>query len=459
MSNQIVNLIVSQTQAASPATLQQTGAFVSAGGTTNAAGSLTILTSKAALATMLAPGVALTSLAWATGVVTATATAAHGVTVGQTFEVAITGAIPAAYNGIYLATATTTSAFTYSLTSDPGVETTPGTWAPGSAGELVAMNNSFWGQGSASPVYVLELGEIATTAAITALGTWLTNNPRTVYAMLVPRGWDANSGLLTLAAQYEALTAMQYFFVTTTNATFSSYPDTMKSVYARIEAPLVDPTVTFSAATDFWNWINQRPSSSNKVATMAFRFLYGETPYPTPGNGALFAAWKAAGVNWTGTGYPGGISTAIIYYGHMMDNNPANYWYSVDWLQINIDQSVSNAIINGSNNPINPLQLDQVGIHTLQAVAARTVASGISFGLLLGQVVQTELDQPTFITALDNGDFAGQAVINAIPFVPYFQANPNDYKASTYNGYSITCTPLRGFESVTFNINVTDFVA
>lgn len=459
MTNNIVNVNVTQTQAPIPSTLQQTGAFISVGGTTKAAGSLTLLTAKSSLAPILATGLAITSLAWATGLVTATLPAAHGITIGDTFEIVIAGAIPTAYNGIYTATATGTTAFTYPLASNPGTETTPGTWAPGSVAELVAMNNTFWGQGSNTAVYVLELGETDIVSAITALGTWLTNNPKTVYALVVPRAWDALASFLSLTAQYEATTAELYFFTTTTNSTYTQYTAQQKAVYAMIESPGVIPATEFSVAAHFWNYISQRPSNTNKNAQMAFRFLFGVTPYPVPGNGALFAAWKTASVNWNGTGYEGGIATTIIFYGHTMDGKPINYWYAVDWLQTNIDLNISNAVINGSNDPINPLALNQQGIDRLQAVGANTLSSGISFGLLLGQVVQTELDGPSFAAALDAGQFAGQAVINAVPFVAYYTANPSDYAANTYNGYSITCTPLRGFESITFNLNITDFVA
>ena len=460
MSNNIVFVNVSQTTAPTPNTLQQTGAFISTGGTTNTVGSLTLLTQASSLAGMLATGAAITSMAWSTGVVTVTTAAAHGLTVGaNTYQLAIQNAIPTAYNGVYACTITTTTAFTFTLASNPGTETTPGTWAPASVIELGAMNTTFWAQGSNTPVYVLELGDSPTASAPTALGTWITANPRTVYAFLVPRAWDGIAAYLTLAQSYQSTTSMTYFFTTTTNATFSDYTALDKCIYAVIEPPTTVLSAEFSAADDFWQIISQNPSSTNKVAPLAFRYAYGVTPYPVPGNGALFAAWKAAGVNWKGTGYEGGISTAIIFWGTTMDLRPFNYWYAVDWLQINIDLNISNAVINGSNNPINPLYLNQPGIDRLQAVGAQTLSSGVTFGMLLGQVVQSELAGPAFGAALDAGNFAGQAVINAVPFVAYYTASPSDYKGGVYNGFSITCTPLRGFESITFNINVTDFVA
>lgn len=459
MANSIVFLNVSQTQAPTPPTLQQTGAFISQGGTTGAAASFTQITQMSDLTAILATPLALTSMAWASGVVTATATAPHGLTNGSVYQLTIAGAVPAGYNGTYACTVTSTTAFTFAVTSNPGTATTPGTWVSGSRTELSAMATTFFAQGFAVAPYIIELGNQTTAGGIAALTTWLINNPSVVYAIVVPRAWDAAAALLTLLASYEATTSQLYFFITTTNATYTNYTALMKCAYCKIEPPTINLAAEFQIASDFYQIIQQKPSSTNKVAPLAFRYVFGVTPYPVPGNQTLFAAWKAAGVNWTGTGYQGGISTAIIFWGKTMDGRPFNYWYDVDWLEINITLNMTNAVINGSNNPINPLYLNQDGIHRLQVVGANTLTSATTFGMLTGTVVQTELDGPTFNNALNASTFKGQSVINSVPYVPYFAASPSDYRTGTYNGFSITCTPLRGFESITININVTDFVS
>jgi hypothetical protein len=477
MTNNIVNLNVTQTVAPAPSTLQQTGVFVSFGGTTAAANSLTLLTQASSLTSQLATPLALTSLVFATGTVTATTAAAHGLTTGSYYWLSVQGALPTGYNGMYLCYIVSTTTFQFTLASNPGSMTTAGTWAPASFTELQAMNTTFWAQGANTPVYVLELGVQPVNTAPTALNTWIVANPKTVYAYLVPRWFDNPSGtvvggnaaspgsqtaFLAVVNNYSSPTSMTYFFVTTTNTTYSAYTVNgvrNKCVYTTIEAPSVNPVNEFDIAADFYQVIMQNPSSTNKVGPLAFRFVYGVTAYPTVGMSSTFASWKAAGVNWKGTGYEGGIATAIIFWGTTMDGNPFNYWYAVDWLQINIDLDIANAVINGSNNPINPLALDQDGINTLQAVGAGTLGSGVTFGLLLGTVVQAELSGPALATALDAGTYAGQALINAVPFQSYYAANPSDYANGVYNGFSVTCTPLRGFASITFNVNVTNFVA
>jgi hypothetical protein len=462
MTNNIVFVNVTQTVAATPSTLQQTFAFVSQGGTTVTTSSTSFLTQYSDLTPLLATPLAISTLTWNTGTVTVTTALAHGLTNAGVYQLYIAGAVPAGYNGSFQCTVTGTSTFTYSLASNPGTETSPGTWVGSSWNELQQMATTWFAQGSANGVYVLELGESTIVNGPALLTTWLTNNIATVYGFMVPRPWDnyapAQTAFITLASAYESTTSKTYFFTTTTNSTYTNYTNLLKSLYTKIEYSGKLST-EYDAAADAWNVANYNPSSTNKVTPLAFSYEYDVTPYPPAGASTLFAAWKAAGVNWVGTGSEGGISTAIIYWGTTMDVNPFNYWYSVDWVAINLDLQVANTIINGSNNPINPLYLNQDGINRLQTSVSGVMNSAVTFGLALGQVVLTTLDGPTFGAALSAGTFAGQIVINAVPFAPYYTANPGQYKTGTYNGLSVTFTPLRGFESVTINVNVTSVVA
>ena len=66
------------------------------------------------------------SLTWATGTVTATTAAPLDLTIGETFPVTITAAVPTGYNGPYSATVTGTSTFTYLVATNPGTETAAG---------------------------------------------------------------------------------------------------------------------------------------------------------------------------------------------------------------------------------------------------------------------------------------------------------------------------------------------
>lgn len=434
MANQIVVTNVSLTNAPAPSTLQRTGAFITQGGTTTAAGTTTLITEESELTAILRATAAITSLAWASNTVTVTTTAPHGMSVSDQISLTIAGATPAAYNGTFTCTITGASTFTYSLTPNPGANTVPGTWVPAAVAELASMGSTFFAQGSAASVYVLELGLDDVSAGVQALSDFIqATTPQVFYSYLVPRGWTSNAAFLAFVATYEATTAKTYFFVTVTSGNYTGLTAQMKCVVALIQAPLA-PATEFTLAAAFYRWLNYDPSTTNKVAPFAFAYLFGVTPYPLRGNSALFNTLAAASINWVGTGAEGGITTAILAGGKTKDGNDATYWYSVDWVQINIDLDLANAIINGSNNPTNPLYYNQDGINRLQAVAQQTMNRGVSFGMVLAPVT-----------------------VNAVSFPVYVAENPSDYAVGQYDGLSVTYTPARGFAALVFNIQVSSF--
>ena len=426
----IVNVVVTQQVASAPNTLQQTGAFVSQGGTTLAVGATQLLTQLSDLTSILRPATAITSLTWTSSVVTVTTTTAHGIPSGDTVQIVIAGSIPTGYNGTFAGTSTGTNTVTYPLASNPGTETTPGTLQLNSTLELTAMANTFFAQGSTVPVYVLELGANTVANGITELEAYITANvghtsssatPQ-FYSYLLPTEWDV-TGAQTMAGLYNGTTAQVYFYVSSTLATYTGW-EGKKSAFVTLPSPTA-PSTEFSAAAIFWASLAYKPSATNLAHPFEYTYVYSVTPYNALTN-AQQTALLANGANWVGTGAQGGISTTLIEGGTYMDLNPFNYWYCVDWLSINVAQALSAAIINGSNLPTNPLYYNQAGINTLQKVAQATVNNGISFGLILSP-----------------------ASVNAVSFPTYIAQHPGDYATGTYNGLSLTFVPLRGFSSIT----------
>lgn len=385
------------------------------------------------------------------------AEATTGLANGAQFWTTIAGASPAGYNGTFLATVASATSFTYTLASSlTSPATGSPTFTPPSTVELTQMVTTLFAQGKQQAVWVLELGAGTPAQGVSYLNTWIVANPGIFYAYLVPRSWASESTYPAFVATFEAITAKTYFFTTMTLANYTSFTNLMKCVFGMIEAPTT-PVTEFSAASAFFQWLVNAPAANNLMTPFPFRFLFGVTPYPTAGNSALFATLKAAGVNWVATGAEGGISNAILKWGTMMDGNQANYWYDVDWAQIVPSQALAAAVINGSNNPLSPLLYNQQGINTLQAVAAGTLAAGVSFGVILGQVIQTQLDPTTFANNVANGVYAGYTAVNAVPFTIYNQLNPNDYVAGKYNGIAVAMTPQLGFTQLVFELDVVQF--
>ena len=387
--------------------------------------------------------------------------ASLGLPNGSEFWTTVSGAAQAGYNLTALATVATDKTFTYAVAS---TTVSPATGAPVMTSpdsvELTQMVTTFFAQGSQQAVSVLELGPGTPAEGVTELAAYVTANTvnglKPFYSYLVPRSWGGEATWADYLNAVKSTTGREYGFTTVTTAEYAAFAD-IKAAFTMIESPDV-PSTEFTAAFPFWVTLNYAPSSTNKVTPLAFSYGVGVTAYPTEGNAALLTTLKAAGVNYVGTGAEGGISNTVLLWGLTMDLRPFNYWYSVDWVQITGSQAIANAVINGSNDPINPLYYNQNGIDRLQQVLASVMGSGISFGLVLGNVQQTALNASAFQIALDQGTFDGLTTVNAVPFTAYTAANPSDYRAGAYNGLSVQYTPNRGFESITFNVNVTDFV-
>ena len=441
MANTITSTIVTVNttvnQAPQPLQLQQSGAVVSAGGTTLSPGTYQFCGSVADAQGIAQGNDPLDSLSWSSGTVTATTSVPLGMTTGETFKVVVTGAVPAGYNGTFNATVTGASTFTYALASNPGTETSPGFYSPPGVTFVQDAVATHFAQGANVGIYVLELGPQASdAAAITALQAWISANsdPQTFYAYLVPGAWDASSAanLASLAGNFSSANGQTYFFVTTTQANLADYAGN-KAVFAVVPNPSA-PASEEQAAAFMYQWLVNQPGAANPLAPMAYRFLFGVTPWAWKGTTTARNAVLTGFGNIVLQGAEGGISNACIFKGTLMDGTQAAFWYGVDWMRTQVKQALAAAIINGSNqNP--PLLYDQNGINSLQAVAQKIGNSAVAFGC------------------------ASAVTVSAIPFAQYVAANPNDYAAGVYNGLSATMVGQNGFLTITFNLDATQFAS
>lgn len=465
----IVNLNISTTNPPKPTALLKSGALISLGGTTLAPGSFQTLYSETDLTAILSVK-NIQSIVWEASssgnnnVALITLTENHGWNIGDPVHLSIAGVTPAAYNGSFVGTVISANAFTIPMATSPGAITAFGTVTLAAANELSQMNTSYWAQGTSRSVYVLELGENTTPKAVAALAAFIAtdvsmgNTYQTFFIYLVPRAWDTEPTFKTLCNLYTNPNNLVKFFVTTTISTYQAWvAGAYPNVYAGVEAPGI-PATEFSLAMHFQSALANDPGSSNQVPPMAFRFIYGATLYPIQGNAAILKALEKANISYIGSAAEGGLSNMMICNGHMLDGKPFNYWYSVAWTAINLELDIANEVINGSNTTINPLYYEQPGIDRIQKRGLKTLRNGVSYGLILGPVKAEKQNQDDFNAAYNDGSYDGMAVINAVPFTDYTSANESDYADGKYGGLSAVMTPKRGFESITFNVNVTNFV-
>ena len=421
------------------------------------------VTSLAGLTSILEQAVNLSTLSWSGGTVTATTATPHGWTIGDVIEAVITGCSPAGYNtaagGFTNITITGASTFTYPK-GTLGSIVTAGAVILADEAELLQMGTTFFSQGGQQFLYILELGEQDNAVAPTSLGTWISNNPRTLYGYIVPREWDGLSAFATVIGSNSANNSFTYFFTTTSIANGASSPQPYagkKSVFAEVEAPLIGASefsvAAAAAVVQAWN-----PSSSNRVPPLCYAFVNGVTPYPIPGNQSLLSTLNTNNVGYIDTAAEGGLTNDMLKFGQLCDGNPFNFWYSADWAQINLDLNLANEVINGSNTGLAPLYYDQDGVNRLQNRARQTLATGVAYGLGIGTIKLYQLPAAVFAANYENGLYVGQIALNAEPFLVYSAENPGDYGIGKYAGLACVWTPSRGFKQVFFNLTVTNLI-
>lgn len=435
---QIVNLNTIVTRASVPSQLQRSGALISLGGTSLTAGTYQFCGLLSDLTSILSASgnyQELTNMGetfFAQGQANGFYVLELGTAVGVDAQIALLQTWLAANPGIFYAFLVP-AAWDYSqdevgsavimaggtgYTSAPTVvfsAPTSGTTAAGTAviqnGKVVAITITNPGSGYTAAPTITFSGGGGSGAAATA---------KLACAMDI------------LAANYASPTSKTYFFVTTSQANIANYAGT-KSVLAFVPSPTA-PSTEFGAAAFFYQWLVNSPSASNKLAPMAYRYLFGVTPWPLSGQSAAINAILTANGNIILTGAEGGISNACIFKGLLMDGSQASWWYGIDWFQVHAKQDLAAAIINGSNsNP--PLLYDQPGINTLLGVASNDGSSAVSFGCALS------------------------VSVIAVDFNTYTTQNPNDYQAGIYNGLAATVVGQNGFLTITFNIDAVQFAS
>jgi len=438
MGYEIVTVNVSQTIGATPSNLQQMSAILSFGATMQEPGKPVLLTQDSDITDLVNNAIGTLEAEVQSHGSDFTLTLPLGKTInrdpGSEIEITIVGCIPTTWNGTYTATLTTTSSLTWTVSSSTldGSPTTVGQFTIGGSTDLVTAVNTFFAQGNSVGTYLLELGyqKDVVKTEVAALKLYMEEPIKRFYAYLVPESWKEDEDFITLAKLYTANEAKQYFFVLSDTLGDTNYVSPYSSIKSIIA--MTDDTypTTNAAAAVMREFVSPSPSPINKVPPMAFRYL--QAVNANKAKNSILKTMVAQNINYVDTGAEGGISNTMLVKGVTSDGKDMTYWYSVDWVQINVDMQLANAVINGSNNPINPLYYNQDGIDRLQQVAQGVFDTGVSYGLV-----------------------NGQTPVNAIPFKTYVKDNPNDYNIGRYAGLSATYTPMRGFTSIIFNINVT----
>lgn len=433
---QIVNLTAVLTVAPAPSQLQQSGAFVSVGGTTLTTGSYLYCASLSAVEAILSTAGNYVELG----------------TMGTTFFAQGSSV------GVYvleLGTQTSGAAGIEALntwiTNNPGIfyaYLLPAAWdntsevvgsvivSAGGSGYTAAPTVTFSGGGGgigATATATIANGAV-TAVTITNPGSGYTSAPTVTFTGGSGTGAAATANLASevniVVSEYAGPAARTYFFVTTTVANVSTY-SANKSVYAFVPSPTAT-SQEFGAAAHFYQWLVNSPSATNQLAPMAYRFLYGVTAWPATGYASSIQTILSAYGNINLVPPQGGITNTCIFKGTLMDGSQASWWYGIDWYQIRVVNDLADEVVNGSNeNP--PLLYDQNGINHLAAVAQSDLNTAISFGCALS------------------------GTVTATSFAAYTAANPANYKAGIYDGLAVDIVGQNGFLQVGVTLDAIEF--
>lgn len=438
MSYEIVTVNVSQTVGAVPSDLQRTSAILSFGSTLAEPGKPVLLTQASDIQDYVSYEIQSLQATYdgtseSEFILTLEDGANFHAPALSSIEITIENCVPEEWNGTYTTTIVDESTLTWSVagTTLTGSPTALGQITLDGIDEIVSAVNAFFAPGNTVATYLLELGAQTDVAGeVEELSLYIGEPLKRFYTYLVPGRWDSGEDFINLAKLHTANTAKLYFFVVTGTPADTNYVSPYAGIKSIVAIADDQYPATNAAAELMWNFVMPSPSEINKVPPMAFRYLL--SVYAHAGRASILKTMSDQNINYVGTGAEGGISNTLVVKGVTCDGKDMTYWYSVDWVQINVDMALANEVINGSNNPINPLYYNQDGIDRLQLKAQGVFNSGVSYGLV-----------------------NGQTPVNAIPFKTYIKNNPNDYEIGRYAGLSATYTPMRGFTSIIFNINVT----
>ncbi|VWB07144.1 hypothetical protein [Burkholderia lata] len=432
---QIVNLTAVLTVAPAPSQLQQSGAFVSVGGTTLTTGTYQYCSQLSAL----------------TSILSAAGNYAELQNMGNSFYAQ--GQSVGAYV-LELGTQATGAAgmealYTW-ITNNPGVfyaYLLPAAWdntsevigsvivTAGGSGYTAAPTVGFTGGGGSGATATATIANGSVTGVtITNPGSGYTSTPTVTFTGGSGTGAAATANLASelniVASNFASPTGRTYFFVTTTVANVATYQPN-KSVYTFVPSPTAT-SQEFGAAAHFYQWLVNNPSATSQLAPMAYRFLNGVTAWPSTGYAANIQTVLSAYGNLNLVPPQGGITEVCLYKGMTMDGSQAAWWYGIDWYQIRVVNDLALEVINGSNeNP--PLLYDQNGINHLAAVAQSDLNTAISFGCALS------------------------GSVTATSFQAYTTANPANYKAGIYSGLAVNIVGQNGFLQIGVTLDAIQF--
>lgn len=307
--------------------------------------------------------------------------------------------------------------------------------------ETYRVLTSYFANNPLGNIYVLEIGATGTAGI---LGSWITNNGNPCYWYGVPQSFLSDATFPTLVSAYASNSGATYFGLEIPSTVIPSQDPNLQALIGSKSLMLVydvsNATQSLMGAIfGIFGSPIYNVSTANPMTQMQYKTLIGITPdaYSTQTQKELtdFA------INFAGT-----INNKVrVLNGRIANNDPIEFWYSFDLLATQIENYLINALVTGSNVPLQRVGYDQTGIDTLLAIINGRCKTAVANKSVteFGENLDTATNQ-----------IVGNGTFSAIPYYTYIEQSPTDYTNGIYNGFSGVVRIGKYFRQVQINVAI-----
>ncbi len=285
---------------------------------------------------------------------------------------------------------------------------------------------SFFTNNNRGTVLVIETSADTVAEAVANLSAFISADTIRAYKYSVPNTFYNEATFVALVQLYSGLTSQRYFSAIV-NAEEPSTSDMFKSyngarnffaVYpSTVESENVDGAITgIMSSTTFYDL-----STSTPLTPLVNKLVSGITPNDTLSN-TLETDLVNNNVNYVRT--VGGFIVECI--GTYLNGTMWEYYYAGDLLQFNLQNTLQTALINAANNPNARIVYNDMAVNTLKAKIEGVIKTLIEYGAITD-----------FGTGTDsNNVLENTGTIDYVTYATYRAANPDNYAAGIYDGFS-----------------------
>jgi len=362
-------------------------------------------------------------------------------TVGAENIYSLSANLPVTYNNNWDSVVTDSNTFVFAPATDLGAIITKGKVLDLDAEILRKMKVSFFGQKTGLRVSILECGAGTISDGVSALESYLLDNPLRHHAIVLPNNWDIAATATMTFTHSDSLNDFGVFFMPVSSYENQALFVGQKQVSLCSESNNAghDEYLAAAAAALF---VYQTATPQNKLATFTYADLTGFTPYSfVSQNDTVKKEFDSRGIMYVVDQSEGGSANACVYNGVCQGKDDFGNWidlssiWAKNYMIVTLDKAFAKFLFDNRTNPDMRFSLNDSG----GQLAIRQTVS----------VAQSQIN-----------NFADSGVCEpaTVQFIEYFRwkaANPALQAAKDLsNNLSVTTSVARGLFKITFNLGV-----